>query len=111
MYFSLEKYNLRKFISFVLDTFDISFPILISKNYYFDFSIFFIFKVTAILGGIIFYQLASKENGVCTFTQERIKNVSTAAFYAVTVMALFNVLTAALKFPLEIPIFFHEVIF
>jgi hypothetical protein len=55
--------------------------------------------------------LSTYENGVCTFTQERAKNISTAAFYAVTVMVLFNVLTAALTFPLEIPIFFHEVIY
>ena len=44
--------------------------------------------VTAVLSGTIFYQLSSFENGVCAFTQERIKNVSTAAFYAVTVMVL-----------------------
>jgi hypothetical protein len=65
--------------------------------------------VTAILGGIIYYQLADKEDGACTFSQKNKQNISTAAFYAVSVMTLNNVLAAALTFPLEIPIFLHEV--
>ena len=72
-------------------------------------SILILFKVTAVLGGVIYYQLSDEANGICTFSQKNKQNISTAAFYAVSVMTLNNVLAAALTFPLEIPIFFHEV--
>lgn len=65
-------------------------------------------KATALLGGTIYYQLAN--NGSCTFNQRNSTNVSIALFYCVTVVTLINVLAATLAFPIELPIYFHEVI-
>ncbi|RMZ97103.1 hypothetical protein BpHYR1_053968, partial [Brachionus plicatilis] len=54
-----------------------------------------LFKVTAILGGSIFYQTgptySSKE---CKFNQQSIKNVSFALFYTITVSFIFSMLAA-----------------
>ena len=66
-------------------------------------------KVTAILGGIIYYHSTEKIHGIVTFDQRTSAIISTALFYTVTVMLIVSLLAAALAFPLEIPIIMREV--
>ena len=70
---------------------------------------FFCLKLTAILGGIIYFHSGEKTDGICIFNQKTSQNISTALFYTVTVMTIISVLAAAMTFPLEIPIFMREV--
>ena len=49
-------------------------------------------------------------DNTCTFDQITARNLSTAIFYAITVMVVLSVLAAVMTFPLEIPIFIREVL-
>ncbi len=63
---------------------------------------------TAILGGLIFYQTGSNQNGVCIFDQRAVANISFALFYTITVTVIVSLLAAVMAFPIEIPIYYRE---
>lgn len=62
-------------------------------------------KLTAILGGIIYFGSSEVVNGKCQFDQTSTSNIQTALFYTVAVTIIISILAATMTFPLEIPIF------
>nr|QUF59472.1 ATP-binding cassette transporter Abcg-like8 [Brachionus angularis] len=64
--------------------------------------------ITALLGGLIFFQSSEKVNGTCTFDQKSSRIISYAMFYTITVSVIFSMLAAVLVFPFEIPIYLRE---
>ena len=65
-------------------------------------------KVTAILGGLIFYETGSKTNGILSFDQNSVNLVSIALFYTTLSISLTSFLAAVMSFPLELPIYYRE---
>ncbi|CAF0771945.1 unnamed protein product, partial [Brachionus calyciflorus] len=64
--------------------------------------------VTAMLGGLIFFQTGEKDKNTCHYNQQSIKNVIYAIFYTVTVSVIFSIMGAVMAFPPEIPIYYRE---
>lgn len=57
----------------------------------------FEFKVTAILGGLIYLNTSQKDsNGNCTFDQRSSQNITLALFYTITVSFVVGILAAVL---------------
>jgi hypothetical protein len=52
--------------------------------------------ITAIIGGLIYYQLSNEVNGVCTFSQKSISNVSRALFFSLTFVVVVSLLSAVI---------------
>lgn len=56
--------------------------------------------LTALISGLIYYQLADEVNGICTFTQKNISNVSRALFFSLTFVIVVSLLSAVtVRFP------------
>ena len=55
-----------------------------------------IFQLTALLGGLIYYKSGSIENNQCTFDQRSAEMVSFAIFYSITVSVIFSMLNAVM---------------
>lgn len=53
-------------------------------------------KLTALLGGLIYYQSGSIEDGKCTFDQRSAEMISFALFYSITVSVIFSMLNAVM---------------
>jgi len=52
--------------------------------------------VTALLGGLIYYQTGYETNGVCSFDQRSSENISFALFYTITVTVIVSMLAAVM---------------
>ena len=57
---------------------------------------FLIKKVTALLGGLIYYETGKNINGTCEFDQRSSENVSFALFYTITVTVIVSMLAAVM---------------
>nr|UOU03359.1 ATP-binding cassette subfamily G-like 8 [Brachionus rubens] len=64
--------------------------------------------ITAILGGLIYYQVGQKSGNKCQFNQQGTHNVQFSMFFTVTVSVIFSTLAAVLTFPSELPIYYRE---
>lgn len=53
-------------------------------------------KVTALLGGLIYYETGKNINGTCEFDQRSSENVSFALFYTITVTVIVSMLAAVM---------------
>lgn len=63
----------------------------------------FFFKMTAFLGGLIYFQTGTRENGSCSIEQRGIINISFALFYTITTSVLFSILAAVMVIDNNIP--------
>jgi ABC-type phosphate transport system permease subunit len=73
------------------------------RNYKVVFTDLIMVLVTAILGGLIFFQSYDKDsNGKCWFDQRNSFNIGFALFYTLTVTVIVSMLAAVLAFPMGI---------
>ncbi len=72
------------------------------KNYRLFFIDLFMFVITAVLGGIIYYQNGTiSDNGTCQFNQDSLANITFVIFYTIFVTVVYSIVTAVLVSPLE----------
>ena len=70
---------------------------------------FYFNKLTAILGGAIYFQSSGLDGTVCSYSQRAAYNIGTVIMYTLTVTIILSALAAVMTYPLEIPIILREV--
>ena len=51
-------------------------------------------KMTALFGGLIYYQLVNKDDGTCRFNQRSTENMTPALFYSLTTAVVVGILAS-----------------